>query len=437
MQKIKKRILFLYGAGATVDWDGPKTTQMTECIIKDDRFITNNNKTWGSFIYDLLLEYYEEKEKINFETIIDFVETLLMYYDLKTRTGAENLTTKSYLPALFKENNEIKKLFSIKAINTLHSYEEDIVVNDVNKKALLYHVYHNFLIIIKGQIFYDKIDSFKDKKFSKLNESYINFINYICEKYIKRAYTLNYDNLFPCICKGLTNFFNGFSSKLYKNIYCENYSNTYDYDLEGILYSKKNENTFFNLHGCIYWRKNHYGNGFLSYDNNNAENSYFAGSITSGANVLEGERNSGEYIIDSPIITGFKKIQKLITEPFNSFQTSFKLDCMESDMIFAIGYSFSDQYINSLLKTSLQYKSKIIISVNYIENADKNEPSLFLTNPLIQKVKVLFFDNNIEHVDKGDYLVFKQNDEVKMYLFYKSFKDFLFMWEDLKHKLKI
>ena len=78
---LKKRNVILFGAGAVIDWGAPKTPDLTD-LVRNGGFYTKDGKTRiTEFIYNKLIDTrgYEEKD-INFETIINVIEELIVYY---------------------------------------------------------------------------------------------------------------------------------------------------------------------------------------------------------------------------------------------------------------------------------------------------------------------------------------------------------------------
>ena len=57
--------------------------------------------------------------------------------------------------------------------------------------------------------------------------------------------------------------------------------------------------------------------------------------------------------------------------PFKQMHFSFDRDCLNTDIIYIIGYSFGDEHINQCLKTAFRYNDKLkleIVDPNFIEN---------------------------------------------------------------------
>ncbi|NQU85066.1 MAG: hypothetical protein HQ541_04835, partial [Mariniphaga sp.] len=71
-----KRNVFLFGADAVFDWNGPTTKELTKKLIKIG-FKASNGKTITYHIAKTLnkLDY-----ELNFETILSVIEELIVYY---------------------------------------------------------------------------------------------------------------------------------------------------------------------------------------------------------------------------------------------------------------------------------------------------------------------------------------------------------------------
>src|SRR5687768_1107918 len=77
---MKIRSAFLFGAGSTIEWKSPSTSKLTDLLL-DSGFRTIDNKTRiTKFIYEALLANGFPKSDVNFETIINVIEELALYY---------------------------------------------------------------------------------------------------------------------------------------------------------------------------------------------------------------------------------------------------------------------------------------------------------------------------------------------------------------------
>lgn len=65
----------LTGAGAVIDWGGPKTEEMTDILREDDTFKTKSGELVGEFLYQRLCKKNVSVE-INFEHIVNLVESM-------------------------------------------------------------------------------------------------------------------------------------------------------------------------------------------------------------------------------------------------------------------------------------------------------------------------------------------------------------------------
>lgn len=76
-----KRKVFLFGAGAVLDWEAPSTSCLTDAIIQSGFLIADQSKTVTQLLYETLINRNENLEKIvNFETIINAIEELIVHY---------------------------------------------------------------------------------------------------------------------------------------------------------------------------------------------------------------------------------------------------------------------------------------------------------------------------------------------------------------------
>jgi hypothetical protein len=123
------------------------------------------------------------------------------------------------------------------------------------------------------------------------------------------------------------------------------------------------------LHGSIYWIKRHDKIANKPTYAKSAEvfNGLEWGNMHKGSNTTS---NINERILHTPIITGFKKLQRLNIEPFNAFWNSFYQDCHSADVFVFIGYSFGDAHINNILSNALIANKKVLI-VDYNPQKDK------------------------------------------------------------------
>lgn len=120
----KRKTLFLFGAGAVIDWDAPFTYDLTE-IVRNSGYYTTDNKTRiTEFIYQQLKEESKYSDlDINFETIINVIEELIVYYS----SFNSEKKTPSIIKSFFLSKYEDKLLnFSIEGGTAKHGFKLEI-----------------------------------------------------------------------------------------------------------------------------------------------------------------------------------------------------------------------------------------------------------------------------------------------------------------------
>lgn len=256
MQPNKNRILLLLGAGAVIPWKAPKTKDLTKIISNyipdNDTFQTKNGKPVGEHLINLLNEYFTINGLVNFETLIDVIESICNYYDLIEREGGENLSIKSYIPAIFQIKKEIEEIFSFSDYDVI--YNENYGENNL-KRIYLIKIFKEYLSIIKEEVV-KYSNNFDNENYNKINSDLKDFLSSISEnkKNIIRTYTLNYDNFLPKVCKDF-NFFNGFNDKekiKHSSSLADDYLDCSFPDIESIV-NNRVCNSYFNLHGSVFF----------------------------------------------------------------------------------------------------------------------------------------------------------------------------------------
>lgn len=385
---MSKRILFLLGAGAAYNWFDEKFSITTNSITTE---ICCHHELC-SLLYHKIKEH---NNNVNFENIINAIEDLYQYYfGLKDYIDFDN-------SVLFGPSKDIQNYFDNKSI--------DKIVN------ILADLYEECITIVITEI--GKYDNLIKSPDCLNNNRFLQFLKFAkADNNIIRAYTLNYDQMFPDIdVKSDLKFVDGFleNDEIEKPLVFG--SKFYPFSIDKII-SQTNDNCFYNLHGSIYWTKrNVIGNNGLMHKfvkSSEVFNNLEWKNMNLGSNKPV---NPNERIRHSPIITGFKKLQQLNLEPFNAFWNSFYFDCHQADVYVFIGYSFNDPHINNVLASAQITDKKVLI-------VDKNN-----NNPNLQSIIGDDFNDvidnrvnkkgNIRYCNKGisDFL------EKKIY---KSFKGF-------------
>ena len=274
-----------------------------------------------------------------------------------TQSLLHNSECKGFFISIYKwTSGKANFEFLLSSIETLLDWKlvnEDIDPQLLNPSILMEPIYaYKFspkweIWNIYKEAINDIIERIKD--YDYYESSYIDkqksLIDFIVNKRLKsdlKIYSLNYDRIIPRIgTKAGIDFYEGYGN------------NCYEYDLEKFT---NHPTTFFNLHGSIY---NSYSSGgcVQIYD--------IPVTLEHPYNIRGG--NSYENKLFLPIIAGYSKSQRVMSEPFNLGVAAFMNDCNACNRLVIVGYSFGDPYINTILNKFVRIESTEIIIVDYYE----------------------------------------------------------------------
>jgi hypothetical protein len=402
----RKNVLIFLGAGSTICFGGPRSDEILSELLTDERFKTRDDRTVGQYLFDKLHDSFGEQT--NFETIIAAIE-LIINYQLAKENDSENPNLKSIIPSFLSFDESFLEQIDNFTLYEIDGEPDQIILEYYNngipqtitwprKLARLYYyskILNNFLSLISI-----KIASYADGNI-EYNLKLKNFFNYlISSNYQINFFTTNYDNLLPNILEN-RKIFNGFDTK-----YLEE---------EGLRYNPKkiifddSVIKFFNLHGSIYWHheflmdQTEYQFIFKDQEYNLP--------IFSQTDIT----NPGEELVLSNIITGYNKTQRTLSPPFSLMLESFLKECVRTDILIIIGYSFSDNHLNKILSIPFSNDAPKIINITHSSDAYLNSPEgqkfsailkrqHRLTNPLIYR-------NFISSSDKNQIVFFNGFDD--------------------------
>ena len=214
----KKKVLIFLGAGATICFGGPRSSDILDLLKTKDKFRTKGNIPVGLYLFNKLTETYGEQT--NFETVIASIELILNFY-LAQQNDVYDPNLKSIIPVFFNlEGTTIDQIENFTIRNIEEDTESVILVYNENdhetyltlpKKSAKIYYYHKllnyFLSIISIAVaeYGEGIDEYN----IKFNE----FIKYLISNNLNiNFFTTNYDNLIPSILDN-KNVFNGFNVK--------------------------------------------------------------------------------------------------------------------------------------------------------------------------------------------------------------------------------
>ncbi len=367
--------IFLFGAESIIDWGGPSTNKLTEHIRKIGYPIKNSKQKLTDYIYQTLLNNGYEEVEINFETIISVIEELAIYFS--------EFNAKNQTPSLlrnFLNNNEIEEIldFSIRGGERKYGYRLNIPENMEyafssfarnNENPIQFYLQHlisEIISTISGLVSEYSYHTNSRSVIEVESKNSINFIKWIAkigDENNLRLYTLNYDRVFKVLLENANiKCFEGF------------YSSGEVSDLNGLrcdikrIVKDDNINVHYNLHGSAFWKVIPSNKSQLP-----SPELVYVGfpNLQINDEIANVQIEKGKPIFLTNIISGYQKAQKSMISPFKQMHFSFDRDCLSSNHVFIIGYSFSDEHINQCLKTAFRYNNKLkveIIDPNFIKN---------------------------------------------------------------------
>ena len=416
-----KKTVILFGAGACLPWNSPTTSELTD-LVRRSGFKTFSNIYITEFIYQKLLASGYKEADINFETIINVIEEMIVYYSHFNNENKTPSLLNCFFTPIFED--EIFN-FSIKGGVEKHGYELDIpkevnypfskhsYYNETPKQFFLQHLIAELISSINGKIssyaYHTPGNSVIDIETDE-SKLFIKWMKSLIRSSSLRLYTLNYDRVFKILLeRSGIGIFEGFDCGEYID-----YSAWLRADIPKIL-SDSDSNIYYNLHGSAFWRVEAVDSKQLP----NPELFLTASPVlTVNHNHATLQMEKGKTIMITNIITGYQKAQKTLVTPLKQMQASFDKDCCFANDIFIIGYSLSDEHINETIKTAIRHNPKVKITI---------VDPYFLKNGLDYQlaIKIFPFKNDGEvqptSVDKDLHIFY--NEVFKLHTI--EFKEFL------------
>lgn len=345
-----KKTTILLGAGAMIPFGGPSTKAVTEKLLVHKSC---------EYVYKVIQQGYEEK--CNFESLLSALELLLEW----------NLANDDTRHLSFRDTSIYRNVFQLAL--PFHYHTTDMVWE------MYKQVVNEIIEVIKDYDYYPQYTGCRHGKDPAIMDL---FISKCQENSIIKIYTLNYDRLIPNLI--------GNHLEVYEGIDGESFG----YDLKKF---SNHHLTYFNLHGSIYIDYNPYTGIKLLDRPVELENAI---KMTGG--------NPNEQKIFLPIIAGYHKSQRMMSQPFNFGLGAFMCDCDDCETVLIVGYSFSDPHINSILSNYIKTNKTKIIIVDYSFD-------YVLTRRMINIVKKTFkMKTDFKRVEDGVYC--NTNDAITIYL---------------------
>ena len=380
-EKNTKTAVILLGSGFAIPFGGPSSSELLQ-RIEDHPYTNNSDVLKSQLISQLLiaLRNYYGPNPVNFETLIASLESLCQY-NVSSIQKNRLVDYASILPAIYLQ----------KCFTELIEHEASRVNQSI--PSFLTGVHKHCITTILDRIYeYDVLNIHKHKK--DVSNSTIRFIDSLIDKgYKVKIYTTNYDRIIPKIMPNIS-FDEGLEEPINEmienNFDATQISQVTDTEstiaaMEAIAHSNVKfdcpdmkphffHNDLMRFHNAPYTYFNLHGSRYLSWNYSRQCPCFY--EIGTDYKSSIGQYNPGgnpnEYLPFAPIIVGYTKSQRALTEPFHFGFTSFAMDCNDCDKFFSFGFSYKDPHINSIINTYLRSDVKIecVVKDELIEEAN-------------------------------------------------------------------
>jgi SIR2-like domain len=421
----KKRAVFLFGAGAALDWGGPKTicngshltflpeydnpeiTKNRVCclthLIRETGYKATDGQRISEKIYQRLQRLNPRLTDVNFETVLDVMDELVTYAGDPSDSGLNSLLE---FPNDLKDELFNYDLEKYPESNTYrlsvpgNEYGNQIFSNEiVPDQQFASWLFQDGFQGIVGHVSkysyhtptYNVI--FKDVNQEK-NELFCNWIKSLQNDYIIRMYSLNYERLFKLLLenKGLE-IFEGFDMQA-PNL---EFFNKYPVDIRRIL-TDINSNSFYNLHGCVNWSIDSVNDNQLP-----GYQYWLTDAPNMGKESAMIEIEKGRQFVLTNIISGYRKVQRTALSPFRQMFSAFDSDCFTADEIFIVGYSYGDEHINDIIRNARKSNQKT--QITFINPQFDEDKIMFGYLLHWGRLKNFIFENDGEDIISRQYNV--------------------------------
>jgi len=346
IERSKKSLVMITGAGASIAFGFPSTQKLTTIIdqaIRSNRILSKSE----FFLYDAIVtnlkKYLRKPGILTFEDIYQGIQDVSVLQDIPGPDGFDEFRPR---------------------VGASHSLKNQyLAFSDSHEAAWLHGIYLNILL----ETFLNSLSLVKGLE--RLKRS----LRSLDEKFVIHSFTLNYD---PLLDNTLPQFETGFGSSTAPRNFRPKL-------LMSALAS--NSPVHCHLHGSLKWgfptlnipMDFHYGlptslNPFEIHEFDSPENGVqYSKNRPSGRPIQRGET-----LPPSPIITGLDKAELVFSEPFfTNFLTFFRALDLCSHMLI-IGYGFSDRHVNMAIRRCRINRPDV---TTYIVNKNKgNDPTSFI-----------------------------------------------------------
>ncbi|HET8885617.1 MAG TPA: SIR2 family protein [Salinimicrobium sp.] len=399
---MKKKLLIINGAGASVEFGMPSVTEIDSLFSK-----------WAN-------DYLKLEDNI-VQNLYDWVKVTNQNY---LRSHSKHQYSESFENYLYI----ISLLESVYTENNHWLYSSNKLKPYITEKVDL-----------------PKINYF-NKQIRQASSGDFSFLySYLIDKLLEhfRGLSINLENNFQEEQKHLRVFYNKLQNNFQIGIINLNYDNTIirNIDLEtgfdlvtnhldrDLLY-KKEWNFCYHMHGSVHFdMKGGLDKTQMHKINWNKDlHSAFTSNSSGRSSIYTTE---GYTIKNSSIVAGFNKSTQLLKEPFIQYYMTLDKKIYESDAILFIGYGFTDLHLNSLFEFIRfnQNKHRKVVVIDYADDDmeslhlrhDSWSEGLFQTVPLNSRELEVKAPYSVNHFKKNFKLERNSNPEHPLAIWYNGF----------------
>ena len=386
---MKKKILLVVGAGASIEVGYPSVKNLTNYIdekINSSNHLSNNQKLLYEKIKCILNNgNYSTHKLLKRKRLIKKIEKIEEYFknsvieNPKIRDEFMKLK-RMYLQEVIESNNSLEEAF-LELINKIEIPEiKDKFIfyseNFFNFEEILYICNELYSMSIDIDNLHNPMKEFTPIKKEFQHFNYIDYSSLYCEiiKLIKEKISKDTKNIKKDKYEKIKKFYHKLNKKFDLNIITTNYDplllkifpdffigfdkKTKEFCQQEIILNN-HKNYLYHIHGSLY---NRLEKNEIIYD----EEDYLNNNITISNNSI---RDTNKVILESPIIAGYDKQNKILYNPFKTYFSQIPKMIYETDGILFIGYGFNDIHLNSNFEMirKQKIKRKVVIIDKYKE----------------------------------------------------------------------
>lgn len=314
---MKKKLLIIVGAGASLDFGLPSVKKIDELFenwakeivpLKNDK-----DKSLYTWVKESLLSYSNQNPRNRIENIVNFESLLFTIQNIATIIDDDHW--KHF-------NNRLKPFIDLKTVPDINRFGKDKVTDGGD-----FHFLHSYLIDNLLEYFRTICKSIDTDKGIEINKLKVFFTNFKTDFEIGFV-NLNYDNVILSALPDLETGFDKATGEFDRN---RIYTNTWNF--------------CYHMHGSVHFDlKGNKTEMHKVYWNNDLNSTFSQNSSGRSSNYT----SEGLSHLNSAIIAGLDKSNQLLKEPFGPYFMQLDRLIHESDAILFVGYGFNDTHLNRI-----------------------------------------------------------------------------------------